>query len=74
MVEKTIKQSAADVYDLPEGCIEENDKFSSLGDSLDHIEMVRRMEDEFNVQISIKKMEDLPTIGDAIKYVEARLK
>lgn len=39
-------------------------------DSLDVVEMLMSVEDEFNVEIPDEKIEDLKTIGDVVEYIQ----
>jgi acyl carrier protein len=41
-------------------------------DSLDLVELVMTMEEEFDIEISDEDAESLVTIQDAINYIEAR--
>ena len=41
-------------------------------DSLDTVELIMALEEEFNVEIPDEEAEKLTTVGDAIKYVEAK--
>ncbi len=41
-------------------------------DSLDMIELVCAVEDEFDIEIADKKIKSLVTIGDLINYIEAQ--
>lgn len=48
--------------------------FDDLGaDSLDIVELVMSMEEEFDVEIPDDDLERLVTIGDAIAYLKERL-
>jgi acyl carrier protein len=48
--------------------------FDDLGaDSLDIVELVMSMEEEFDVEIPDEDVEKLRTIGDAIGYLKDRL-
>jgi acyl carrier protein len=48
--------------------------FDDLGaDSLDIVELVMSMEEEFDVEIPDDDLERLVTIGDAISYLKERL-
>ena len=38
-------------------------------DSLDVVELVMELEDEFGVQISDEDAENITTIGDAVNYI-----
>ena len=40
-------------------------------DSLDVVELVMELEDEFGVQISDEDAENITTIGDAVNYIAA---
>lgn len=42
------------------------------GDSLDHVELVMAMEEEFGVEISDEAAESIHTVGDAIKLIERK--
>lgn len=42
-------------------------------DSLDIVEMIMEIEDEFGIEVPDEDAEKLATVGDAIKYIERRL-
>ncbi len=39
-------------------------------DSLDTVELVMALEEEFNIEISDEDAEKIQTVGDAVKYIE----
>ena len=39
-------------------------------DSLDVVDMVMSLEDEFGVEIPDEEIENLPSVGDVVRYVE----
>ncbi len=39
-------------------------------DSLDVVELVMELEDEFDLEISDEEAEKIATVGDAVKYIE----
>ena len=41
-------------------------------DSLDIVELMMKMEDEFGVEIPEEEAENLKTVGDVCKYVESK--
>ena len=41
-------------------------------DSLDTVELIMALEEEFNVEIPDEDAEKMTTVGDAIKYIEAK--
>lgn len=44
------------------------------GDSLDAVEIVMALEEEFNLEIPDEATEKIKTVGDAIEYVKAHAK
>ncbi len=43
-------------------------------DSLDTVELVMAFEEEFGAEISVNEAEKILTVGDAIKFIEAKAK
>jgi len=43
-------------------------------DSLDTVELVMALEEEFGLEISDEDAEKITTVGDAVKYIEEHLK
>ncbi|MDO4942958.1 MAG: acyl carrier protein [Lachnospiraceae bacterium] len=41
-------------------------------DSLDLFEMVMTLEDEFDIEIPSEDLESIKTVGDLVKYLEAK--
>lgn len=50
---------------------ETNFKEDLNADSLDLFEMVMALEEEFGVEIPTEDLEQIATVGDVVKYVEA---
>lgn len=42
-------------------------------DSLDVVELVMELEDEFGISVPEEDYEKIRTVGDAMKYIETRL-
>ena len=42
-------------------------------DSLDIVELVMELEDEFNMEISDEEAEKIVTVGDAVNYIKSHL-
>lgn len=72
MLEK-IKSMVADNLGVEESAITEASSFKDdLGaDSLDLFELVMALEEEFGVEIPTEDLEQIVTVADVIKYVEA---
>mgnify|MGYP001244524247 FL=1 len=41
-------------------------------DSLDVVELVMELEDEFDLEIGDEEAEQITTVGDAVKYIESK--
>jgi acyl carrier protein len=56
--------------------VKEESKFiEDLGaDSLDVVELVMALEEEFDIEIPDEEAESILTVGDAIKFIEAQKK
>lgn len=49
-------------------------KFSDLeADSLDQIEIVMALEEEFNIEVTDEEAGNIRTVGEAVKAVEAKV-
>ncbi|MBS4030962.1 MAG: acyl carrier protein [Clostridiales bacterium] len=42
-------------------------------DSLDIVELVMSLEEEFNLEISDEEVENIKTVGDVVRYIEAHV-
>ena len=43
-------------------------------DSLDTVELIMALEDEFDIEIPDEKAEKIKTVGEAVSYIEANAK
>jgi len=71
MLEK-VKEVVVEQLDCNADEIKEESRFiEDLGaDSLDVVELVMALEDEFAIEIPDEDAEKILTVGDAIKYIE----
>ena len=71
MLEK-IKKVVAEQLDCDIANIKEDSKFiEELGaDSLDVVELVMALEEEFDIEIPDEAAEKILTVADALKYIE----
>lgn len=73
---KKIRAIVADKLSIGEDQVTENASFiEDLGaDSLDTVELVMALEDEFKLNIPDEEAEKLTTVGKALDYVLSRVK
>ena len=76
MVFERIKDILSEQLDVePEEITEQSNIIEDLGaDSLDVVEMLMSLEDEFNVIITDEKVHEFTTVGDVVKFVEGLIK
>jgi acyl carrier protein len=69
-----IKQIIADQLGVKKDEVTDNAKFvDDLGaDSLDTVELVMALEEEFGIEIPDEEAEKLVTVGDALRYIEEK--
>jgi len=69
-----IRQIIADQLGVKKDEVTDNAKFvDDLGaDSLDTVELVMALEEEFGVEIPDEEAEKLLTVGDALRYIEEK--
>ena len=69
-----IKKMVADHLGIDEGKVTDEANFiDDLGaDSLDTVELVMALEEEFASEISDSEAEKILTVGDAIKFIESK--
>ena len=74
-VKSKVKKIVADHLGIEEEKVTEEASFiDDLGaDSLDQVELVMALEEEFDTEIPEEEAEKLQTVGSVIKYVEANL-
>ena len=71
-----VKKLLAEQLNIDESKITENSKvIDELGaDSLDVVEMLMTLEDEFDVTVSDEESVNLKTVGDIVKLIDSKLK
>lgn len=76
MISEKVKKMVAEQLCVPIEKVKDNAKFvEDLGaDSLDLVEMLTALEDEFGIRISDEEALKMTTIAEAIKVVESKQK
>ncbi len=69
----TVKSILAAQFEVDESTItEETNIEEDLGaDSLDVVDMLMSLEDSFNVEIPDEEIENIRTVGEVVRYIEA---
>ncbi len=72
MIFEIVKKLIAEQLDVEEDVIKETSSIADdLGaDSLDVVDLVMSIEDEFDVEIPEDQVENIKTVGDIVKYIE----
>jgi acyl carrier protein len=72
-IENKIRELIAKQLDLPIGRVTDDQKFIEDldADSLDTVEIIIAIEDEFNIEIDDDNAEQIITVGDAIRQLKA---
>ena len=75
-VEQKVKQIIVEQLGVDEAQVDSTASFvDDLGaDSLDIVELVMALEDEYGIEIPDEDAEKIETVGDAIKYIEEHMK
>ena len=70
---RQIKEMIVEELNVPEEKITMEARLAEdLGaDSIDAVELIMNIEDEFSVEVSDEEAQNIKTVGDLVKYVEA---
>lgn len=75
-IEAKVKKIISEQLGVPEGDVKQESSFvNDLGaDSLDTVELVMALEEEFGVEIPDEDAEKIATVQSAIDYIKAKQK
>jgi len=73
MIFERVKEMIKEELNVPEEKISLQARLAEdLGaDSIDAVELIMNIEDEFNIQVSDEQAQSIKTVGDLVKYIEA---
>lgn len=70
-----VKAIIKDKLNLDTSDISKESSFADLGaDSLDIVELIMALEEEFGIEIPDEEAEKIKTVGDAVTYIETHKK
>ncbi|MFS8542052.1 MAG: acyl carrier protein [Tissierellales bacterium] len=71
MVFEKLKKMISDQFGIDEDDIDMDTSFKDdlNADSLDLVELVMAIEDEFDLQVADEDVENIKTVGDAVNYI-----
>lgn len=72
MIFERVKEMIKEELNVPEEKISLQARLAEdLGaDSIDAVELIMNIEDEFNIQVSDEQAQSIKTVGDLVKYIE----
>ncbi len=73
-VETRVKDIIADQLEVAIDKLSKETTFEDIdADSLDIVELVMALEEEFDLEISDQEIENINSVGDVIKYIESKV-
>ena len=71
-IEARVKEIIVEKFGVSESEVTAEANFTNdlNADSLDRVELIMEIEDEFGISIPEEQAENIATVGDAIKFVE----
>ncbi|MDP4152950.1 MAG: acyl carrier protein [Bacillota bacterium] len=74
MIFEKLKKIIAEQFSADEEELTPETRFEDLGaDSLDLVELVMAIEEEFDIQVDDEDVDSMSTIGDAVEYIKERV-
>lgn len=72
-IEDKVKKIIADQLEVDVDKLSGDTTFEDIdADSLDIVELVMALEEEFDLEISDQEIENIRTVGDVVKYIETK--
>ena len=64
-----LKNIIAEQFSVDPESITEETAFKDLGDSMDLIELIMALEEEFDIVMDDEETDSIKTVGDAVEYI-----
>ena len=76
MVLEKVKASLSEQFDVEEDSITPDTNLSEdlEADSLDVVDLLMSIEDEFEIEVPDEEIENIKTVDQLVKYIEANMK
>ena len=76
MVLETVKAILSEQFDVEEDSITPDTNLSEdlEADSLDVVDLLMSIEDEFEIEVPDEEIENIKTVDQLVKYIEANMK
>ena len=70
-----LKELIGEQFGIDKNKVTENFTFNDdiAADSLDKVELVMNLEDEFNIEVLEEDIEKIITVGDMVKYIKSNI-
>ena len=74
-IESRVKAIIVEIFGVSESEVTSEANFTNdlSADSLDRVELIMEIEDEFGISIPEELAEKIATVGDAVKFVEEKV-
>lgn len=73
-VAERVKSVVVEEFSVPESQVTDGATFDGdlKADSLMIVELIMSLEDEFDIEIPEEEAQEIKTVGDAVRYIEAK--
>ncbi|MBS3942808.1 MAG: acyl carrier protein [Dethiobacter sp.] len=73
-IQDRVKKIVSEQLEVEIGILTAETTFEEIdADSLDIVELVMALEEEFDLEISDQEIENIKSVGDVIKYIESKV-
>jgi acyl carrier protein len=74
MIFHKVREIISDQFDIEEETITNETTFEEFGaDSLDIVELIIAIEEQFNIEVEEEIVEEICNVGDVVSYIEKKV-